>query len=217
MASANLEQLDPWDPKNGTLIAVIETPKGNRNKFCYEGEKGFFRLKTVLPLGESFPYDFGFIPSTLCDDGDPLDVLILMDEPAFAGCVVPIRLIGVIEAEQTEDGKTVSNDRVIAVADECHLFQNVSSLKELPPHLVDEIEHFFVSYNDLKAKQFKPIGRHGPKRAGKVVKKAVEQCSSRGAVTSPTGNGQTHTQKRPARAGKRFASSGSSFKKRNPA
>src|SRR5437868_6451260 len=142
MWPTNLEMLETWDARTGKLNAVIETPKGKRNKFAYDPERGLFKLKTVLPMGESFPYDFGFIPSTLGDDGDPLDVLILMDEPAFPGCLIPVRLIGVIEAEQTEDGKTMSNDRLIAIADKCHLFQDIESLKDLNGHLLDEMEHF---------------------------------------------------------------------------
>jgi len=111
---------------------------------------------------------------------DPLDVLILMDEAAFAGCLVAARLIGVIEADQTEDGKTVRNDRLIAVADKCHLFRDVRSLKELNENMVDEIEHFFVSYNEMKEKRFKPTGRHGPHRAEKLVKEAMKHFSRSG-------------------------------------
>src|SRR5437899_1285640 len=147
MALMNLAHVDTWDPETGKLNVIIETSKGRRNKFKYDAERGLFKLKTVLPLGESFPFDFGFVPSTRSEDGDPLDVLILMDEAAFAGCLVAARLIGVIEADQAEDGKTVRNDRLIAVADKCHLFRDVHSLKELNENMVDEIEHFFVSYN----------------------------------------------------------------------
>src|SRR3954454_18278292 len=99
-----------------SLVGVIDTPKGSQNKFAYEPRFGAFVLKGVLPAGAVFPYDFGFVPSTVGDDGDPLDVLVLMDAPAFVGCIVPSRLIGAIEAEQTEDGKTGRNDRLLAVA-----------------------------------------------------------------------------------------------------
>src|SRR5205807_404345 len=96
----DLEHLDA-DNDAGVLHVIIETPKGSRNKFKYDPEHGLFKLSGVLPLGAVFPYDFGFVPSTTGGDGDPLDVLVLMDEPAFAGCLVPGRLIGVIEAEQS--------------------------------------------------------------------------------------------------------------------
>ena len=103
-----LDGLPPFD--GDELIVVIETPKGSHNKFAYEPRYGAFVLKGMLPVGAIFPFDFGMIPSTLGDDGDPLDVLLLMDAPAYPGCIVPSRLIGVIEAEQTEKGKKERND-----------------------------------------------------------------------------------------------------------
>src|SRR3979409_85017 len=97
------------DAANCTCRAIIETPKSSRNKFDYDPESNLFKLGGLLPEGMMFPFDFGFIPSTLGEDGDPLDILVLMDAPAHVGCLIEIRLIGIIEAEQTEDGKTVSN------------------------------------------------------------------------------------------------------------
>ena len=106
MAHDPFAQLPAFDPESGTLNAVIETPKGHRNKYKYDEKRGLFLHSGVLPAGAVFPFDFGFVPATEGGDGDPLDVLVLMDEPAFVGCLVPANLIGVIEAEQTEDGKT---------------------------------------------------------------------------------------------------------------
>lgn len=99
-----------------------------------------------------------------------------MDEPAFAGCLVPARLIGVIEAEQTEDGKTERNDRLIAVATDSHDHHEIESLDQISPNLVQEIEHFFVSYNTIKGKQFAPRGRFGPERAQKLVSAGQAQA-----------------------------------------
>src|ERR1700752_5285187 len=93
--------LPAFDATTGDLNAIVDTPKGSRNKFKYDPRSGLFKLSGTLPLGNSFPFDFGYVPSTAGEDGDPLDVLILMDEPAFVGCLVPSKLIGVIEAEQT--------------------------------------------------------------------------------------------------------------------
>jgi len=97
-------KLKPVDKKDGTLQVIVETPKGSRNKFAFDPDQGIFALKKVLPAGMVFPYDFGFLPQTIADDGDPIDVLLLMDEPAFPGCAVRAVLIGVIEGEQV-DGK----------------------------------------------------------------------------------------------------------------
>ena len=158
------------------LNVVIETLKGSRNKYNYDEETGLFKLGGVLPAGASFPFDFGFVPSTLGGDGDPLDVLVLMDEPAFAGCLVRVRLVGVIEAEQTErDGETTRNDRLIAVAAESRLHKDVRTLGALGDALVDEIEHFFVSYNDFKGKRFNPLGRFGPRKAAALVEEGMKE------------------------------------------
>jgi inorganic pyrophosphatase len=91
--------------KTDELHIIIDTPKGSRNKYEYDIEYNLFMLGGVLPAGAVFPFDFGYIPSTEGGDGDPLDVLVLMDEPVFVGCLVPARVLGVIEAEQTEDGR----------------------------------------------------------------------------------------------------------------
>ena len=101
------------DNKTGTCRAIIETPKGCRNKFDYDPETGLFMLGGLLPEGMMFPFDFGFLPSTLGEDGDPLDIMVLMDAPAHVGCLIEVRIIGIITAEQTEDGKTESNDRLL--------------------------------------------------------------------------------------------------------
>ena len=157
------------------LQVIIETSKGSRNKFKYDEELGLFKLSGVLPAGAVFPFDFGFVPATVGGDGDALDVLVLMDEPAFVGCLVEVRLIGVIEAEQTEDEETTRNDRLIGVADQAKDHKGIRRLGQLNDHLVAEIEHFFVSYNEMKGKVFKPLGRHGPKRAQALVKDGVRE------------------------------------------
>src|SRR5579864_9696384 len=99
--------------QKGVCRAIIETPKGCRNKFDYDPETGLFMLGGLLPEGMMFPFDFGFLPSTLGEDGDPLDILVLMDAPAHVGCLMDVRIIGIIKAEQTEGGKTESNDRLL--------------------------------------------------------------------------------------------------------
>ena len=161
-----------WDRKKCECCAIIETPKNRRNKFDYDPESNLFKLGGLLPEGMIFPFDFGFIPSTLGGDGDPLDVMVLMDEPAHVGCLVDVRIIGVIEAKQTEDGKTETNDRLLAVA--THSYQHVTSLEELNPSILDQLEQFFVSYNKLRGKKFKLENQAGPKRAMAVIKKGIE-------------------------------------------
>ena len=157
-----------------SLRVVIETPKGSRNKFDFDPSLQVFTLSAVLPVGESFPFDFGFIPGTRGEDGDPLDVMLLMDEPAFPGCAIQARLIGVIEATQTDGRKRIRNDRLIAVSEESHLHRHVKTLGDIDGRLLSEIEEFFVAYNTMKGEKFKPIGRHGPKRAEALVRKGLK-------------------------------------------
>jgi inorganic pyrophosphatase len=98
------------------LNIVIDTPKGCRSKFVFDMKRKAYILKSVLPHGTVSPFDFGSIPRTVADDGDPLDALVLMEEPAFCGCLIESRLVGVIEAEQSEEGKTERNGGLIALA-----------------------------------------------------------------------------------------------------
>jgi len=174
-----LKRLPPVDSKSGNLNIVIDTPKGCRSKFAYDMKRKAYVLKSVLPHGALFPFDFGSIPGTKGEDGDPLDALVLMDEPAFCGCLVESRLVGVIEAEQSEDGKTERNDRLIAVAAKSQIHADIKSLSDLSPALLKEIEHFFISYNQERGRKFRPLGRFGPKRAEQLVKKQKRRAKRR--------------------------------------
>ena len=167
---AVLSEINPFDDK-GDLKIVIETPKGSRNKYKYEPDNDCLELTTALPQGMNFPYDFGFIPSTLGPDGDPLDVLVLMDAPVVPGCVIRGRLLGVIKARQREkkDKDWTRNDRLIAVACHAQTHQDEKSIKDLRPHLTDEICEFFVDYNKLRDREFEQLDLCGPKKAMKIV------------------------------------------------
>ena len=165
-----LSHLPAMDEATGGVTAVIETPKGSPNKYDYDGGCGAFRLAGVMPEGMTFPYDFGFIPSTVAEDGDPLDVLVFLDAPVAVGCVLTVRLIGVIEAKQRKEGEDwIRNDRLFAVAAHARTHEHVQTLDDLRPYLVDEIEDFFRNYNEMKGTEFKPIGRGGPKKAQKLL------------------------------------------------
>jgi inorganic pyrophosphatase len=120
-----------------------------------------------------FPFEFGFIPSTRGEDGDPVDILVLMDAPTTTGCLLTARLVGVIEASQTDDEGTYRNDRLIAIATHAHIHGEAQTLSDLDEKVVDEIEQFFVAYNKIEGRKFKPLGRYGPKRALKLVKEGM--------------------------------------------
>ncbi|GAC1327252.1 MAG: inorganic diphosphatase [Beijerinckiaceae bacterium] len=171
--TSDLTHLPSQDPESGETIAIVETPRGSRNKYAYDPKFRALVLKSVLPQGSVFPFDFGFIPSTVADDGDPLDVLLLLDDPVPPSSVVTVRLIGAIEAKQKEkDGEWVRNDRLVAVATHAHQHGEVNNIKEISPHILDEIEAFFAHYDKLEGKEFKVVDRVGPKAAGKLLKKA---------------------------------------------
>lgn len=177
-----LDRLSPRDGEEKEWRAVIETPKGSHNKYGYSDELSGFELSKVLPQGMAFPFDFGFLPSTVGDDGDPLDVLLLMDQPTFPGCVVHARLIGVIEAEQTEkDGEAERNDRILAVPVNSRIYRKVRSIKDIDGKVLEEIEQFFVMYNRESGKKFELLGVRGPHRAEKLAGDGMKEFVKRAA------------------------------------
>jgi inorganic pyrophosphatase len=169
---ANPSTLKPIDKKDGLVQVVIETPAGSRNKFAFDPDQGIFALKKVLPAGMVFPYDFGFLPKTLAPDGDPIDVLLLMDEPAFPGCAVRSRLSGVIEGEQLDGKKKIRNDRLVAVAEANHMYAKIRKLNDLPSKWIDELQDFFVNYHNLEGKKYRLLGCKSADVAFQLIKKA---------------------------------------------
>jgi inorganic pyrophosphatase len=158
--------------KKETIDIIIETPKGCRNKYAYDEKSKAFRLKKILPAGAVFPFDFGFIPDTKGGDGDPLDVLVIMDEPAYPGCVIECRIIGALKAKQSEGKKMEKNDRLIAVSVVSNSYSDVKQLKDVNKNILDDIEHFFVSYNKEEGKLFEPQGWADAKEAMKLIEKS---------------------------------------------
>src|SRR5690242_914533 len=172
---ADLIALSPQlDPNKSTCRAIIETPKGCRNKFDYDPDSGLFMLAGLLPEGMMFPFDFGFIPSTLGEDGDLLDILVLMDAPAHVGCLIEVRIIGIITAEQTEDGNTESNDCLLGVAVHSYDHQDLESIDDVSKTMLSQLEEFFVSYNKQRGKKFKVTGTGGPKKAIKFLEAGLQ-------------------------------------------
>jgi inorganic pyrophosphatase len=161
------------DQKNRVCRAIIETPKGFRNKFDYDPDSDLFKLGGLLPEGMMFPFDFGFIPSTLGQDGDPLDIMVLMDARAHVGCLIEVRIIGVITAEQTQDRKTEINDRLLGVAVHSYDHEDLKSIGDVSKTLLDQVEAFFVSYNKQRGKEFKITGKGGPKKALQLLQQGA--------------------------------------------
>lgn len=173
---ADPSRLKPFDGDDKSLVrVVIETPKGSRNKFAFDPEEQIFELKKVLPAGMTFPYDFGFVPSTKADDGDPVDVLVLMDEPAFAGCALTCRLIGVIEGEQRDKKGWLRNDRIVAIEEGAHSWSETKSVDDLGKEFRKELEEFFVDYHKLSGEKYRVLAVRGPGHARKLVKAAIRK------------------------------------------
>jgi inorganic pyrophosphatase len=170
-----LEHLSAREPDSGLVRVVVDTPKGSRNKYKYDEHLGLYRLSKVLPLGLAFPYDFGFIPSTRAEDGDPLDVLLLGEEALFPGCLVTVRLVGVLQAEQTEHGKSFRNDRLLGAIETPVNRPAIQTFADLRPEHLDEVESFFMAYNHLEGRHFQPLGRHGPARAEQLLADGIRQ------------------------------------------
>jgi inorganic pyrophosphatase len=180
MAFRNISRMRPFGPKSEYVNVIIETPKGSHTKFKYEEKSGLFMFDKTLPIGQTFPFDFGFLPSTKGDDGDPLDVLILMDEPTFVGCLIHAKLLGVIEAEQSENGKTERNDRLVAVPIEVKSGKPpAGAIDRLTPSVARNISKFFVTYNKLQGKKFKTLRCVGPDRAATLIKAGMSNPRKR--------------------------------------
>jgi inorganic pyrophosphatase len=175
------DQLPAREPGSGRIHVVIDTPAGSRNKYKYDGVLGLFRISRVLPAGTVFPYDFGSIPRTRAPDGDPLDVLVLGLAPSFPGCLVTVRLVGVLRARQTEAGRTVRNDRLIGIGETPVNRARPRELRSLDPEQLRDIEHFFESYNRRQGRQFRISGRGGRRAAEALLARGLRAfAASRG-------------------------------------
>jgi len=151
---------------------VIETPKGSAQKYDYDEDTHFFKLKKILPSGMVFPYDFGFIPDTRGQDGDPLDVIVISEFNSFPGCLMKCRIIGGIKAEQSkEKGKKqkIRNDRFLAIPDCSNIFEKVKTMSDLPGDITTQLEQFFTDYNKMEGKEFKALKKMEAKEAKKLI------------------------------------------------
>ena len=154
---------------DGDYLAVIEATAASRCKFKYSTTLEAFILHSLLPTGTSFPYAFGFIPSTLADDGDPLDVVVLADEPPPCGTVVPCRIAGILRAQQREHGKKVRNDRLLGIATCTERFGECRRLKDISGTILDRIAEFFAFYHAEQGKSFEPLDWKGHAAAERAI------------------------------------------------
>jgi inorganic pyrophosphatase len=158
-----------------SMQVIIETPRGSRNKYKYDELKKIFELKKILPTGAVFPFDFGFIPGTKGEDGDPVDMMVLMDVPVFPGCIVHSRVIGVLEVEQKEKKKKkVRNDRIIGVEINSGMFANVKKLKDLDKRVLKEIIGFFMYCAEMEGKKINLLNKGDAYKAKELIESSLE-------------------------------------------
>ena len=156
------------------VFSVVETPRGSTCKLDLDPKLGVFTLAKPLMAGLSYPYDWGFIPSTKAPDGDPLDVLIVHDAKTYPGVVLKCRPVGVLEVEQKSDGQKERNDRVFAVPDRSPLETDLTDIRDLPSRAREELEEFFRATNAIENKDLKFLGWRGPKHAAKTIRRLAK-------------------------------------------
>jgi inorganic pyrophosphatase len=160
-----LYDIDPGPDSPELVRAIIEIPKNSVNKYEYDGELGIFRLDRALYSPMHYPGDYGFIPGTLADDGDPLDILVLVDEPSFTGCLMEARPVGVLHMVDGHE----NDQKVLAVPNRNPRFDSIHTIDQVYPHIRREIEYFFTIYKELQSAKAKMEGWGGPRDARKVI------------------------------------------------
>jgi len=144
----------PAQPKPGLINVLVEIAGGSRNKYEFDKDMNAFALDRVLYSAVNYPYDYGFVPNTLADDGDPLDGLVMMDEPTFPGCVIAARPIGMLEMIDSGD----RDEKILCVPAADPRYAEVKSLKDVAPHRLEEIAEFFRTYKNLQKKVTEILG-----------------------------------------------------------
>src|SRR3954447_21160311 len=176
MGLANHLHKLPVRSKDGDVHVVVETPRGSAAKLEFDPDMQVFTLSKPLILGLTYPYDWGFIPSTEGDDGDPVDVLVMDDVATAPGLVLKCKIIGVLEVLQSEKGKKgIRNDRLIAVPRDSHREQADKDARDLPKQVRQEIEKFFVATDELEDKELKFLGWKSPKTGKRLIDDAAKK------------------------------------------
>ena len=156
-------------PKPGLINVLIEIAGGSKNKYEFDKDLNAFALDRVLFSSVQYPYDYGFVPNTLADDGDPLDGMVLMDEPTFPGCVIAARPIGMLEMIDGGD----RDEKILCVPDKDPRYVGVKTLDDVAPHRLDEIAEFFKSYKNLEKKVTEILGWKGLDEVQPLIEKCI--------------------------------------------
>ena len=160
--------------EGGDVHVVVETPRGSRAKFAYDPKLETFVLSKSLLTGLTYPHDWGSVPSTKADDGDPLDIMVIHDATTFPGLVVTCRVIGILQIEQKRKKKSERNDRLFAVPRRSHSERALKDVRDLTKPIQEELEKFFIATDELEDKKLNIIGWKGPKAAVQAIKDAAK-------------------------------------------
>ncbi len=160
----------PAQPKPGLLNVLIEITAGSKNKYEYNKDMQALILDRVLYASVQYPYDYGFVPNTLADDGDPLDGMVMMDQPTFPGCVIAARPIGMLEMIDGGD----RDEKILCVPDDDPRYAEVKSLQDVAPHRLDEIAELFRTYKNLEKKVTEILGWKDISEVRPLVKKCID-------------------------------------------
>ncbi len=160
----------PPQPKPGLVNVLIEIPAGSKNKYEYDKDLEALALDRVLYASVQYPFDYGFIPNTLADDGDPLDGLVIMDQPTFPGCVITARPIGMLEMIDGGD----RDEKLLCVPDKDPRYSHVKSLQDVAAHRLDEVSEFFGTYKTLEKKVTEILGWKDVDAVGQLVDACVK-------------------------------------------
>jgi len=158
-----------------TVHVVVEIPKGSRNKYEYDQHSGVFKLDRVLYSPLHYPGDYGLVPQTVYDDGDPMDVLVMVSEPTFSGCVIVARPLGILRLLDRGN----RDDKVLAVPATDPLFADYTDLDDVPRHFLKEVAHFFKTYKDLEGIGVVPIGWEPAAVAQMEIERSVQRYRDR--------------------------------------
>lgn len=157
------------------VYAIVEIPKGSRNKYEYNKQAGLIKLDRVLYSSLHYPGDYGLIPHTFCDDGDPLDILVMINEPTFPGCIIEARPIGVFR--MLDRGE--SDDKILAVPATDPISNDYHDIGDIPQHFLSEVAHFFKVYKDLEVSRTKPGEWEGANAAKEEIQRAIRLYEQR--------------------------------------
>lgn len=170
----------PPQPKPGLINVLIEIPAGSKNKYEYDKDLQAFALDRVLYSSVQYPYDYGFIPNTLADDGDPLDGMVMIDQPTFPGCIIAARPVGMLEMVDGGD----RDEKILCVPSKDPRYTNVKSLQDIAPHRLDEIAEFFKTYKNLEKKVTEILGWKDVDQVMPLVEACIKAGTEKGRDAS---------------------------------